>query len=334
MRITYGTYVAQGELAGAELREEIRLVEQAGFEAIFFSEHHGVDRYPPSPIHLAAFALGITTQLRAGPMPLLLPLHNPVRIAEDVALLDHVSSGRMVIGLSPGYLPVDFEQIGVPLDERAARLDEGLEVLHQLWRGEPQAFDGRFYQVGGIAPLTFMPYQGRIPELWMATTSKAGMRRAARWGTGIVMDSVQPREDAGRIGAQFREVCDRAGVEAAPLSAICRVWLGDEAESDQFLDGLTGEFKRYVDLAGSTGAEWVKDLQRNGADRAAARRRAFVGSPADTADAMLEWADRHGVDHVILKFQWGERDFDRIREQLDRAAELCRLVRANSLGAA
>jgi alkanesulfonate monooxygenase SsuD/methylene tetrahydromethanopterin reductase-like flavin-dependent oxidoreductase (luciferase family) len=326
MRVAYGTYVAEGPQAGAELVEEIRLVEAAGFDAIFFSEHHGVENYPPSPIQLAGFALGATSRLRAGPMPLLLPLHQPVRVAEDLALLDHVSGGRVVAGLSAGYLPVDFEQIGIPLDERAGRFEEAMEILHQLWRGEPQKFDGRYYQIGGTAPLVYPPYGGRLPELWIASTSGAGMRRAARWGTGIVLDSVQPRADAGRITARFAGICAEQGRPAGPVSAICRVWFGDEAETEQFLDGLATEYRRYLDLAGGTGVGWLKDLRERGVSRETVLERAFAGDPEQVARTMTDWAARSGIEHVILKFQWGKREFARIREQLERARVFCAAV--------
>src|SRR5687768_7858098 len=111
MRIGYGTYLRDG----GDLREEAQLAEASGLDGIFFSEHHGVAHYPPSPLALAHFALGATTTLRAGPMPLLLPLHHPVRIAEETALIDHVSGGRLIVGLAIGYLEDDFEQVGVPL---------------------------------------------------------------------------------------------------------------------------------------------------------------------------------------------------------------------------
>src|ERR1700729_772094 len=164
-QIGYGTYVGPGTGEGLELREEIQLTEAAGFDAIFFSEHHGTERYPPSPLALASYALGATTTLRSGPMPLLLPLHDPVRVAEESALLDVVSGGRLVLGLAAGYLPHDFEQIGIPVDERGPRLDEGLDVIHRVWEGKPQAFHGRFSTFSSTGPLTYPPESGRLPVL-------------------------------------------------------------------------------------------------------------------------------------------------------------------------
>jgi len=98
---------------------------------VFFSEHHGVPGYIANPLAAATFVLGCSGTLRSGPMPLLLPLHDPVRIVEQAALVDAISGGRLIMGLGAGYLPRDFEQCGVPLDDRGHRLGRG--------SGHPQA---------------------------------------------------------------------------------------------------------------------------------------------------------------------------------------------------
>src|SRR3954447_16356333 len=89
MQLTYGTYVADPDV----LRDEVAAAEASGFEAVYFSEHHGLPGYIANPLAAATFVLGCSASLRSGPMPLLLPLHDPVRIAEQAALVDAISGG-------------------------------------------------------------------------------------------------------------------------------------------------------------------------------------------------------------------------------------------------
>jgi alkanesulfonate monooxygenase SsuD/methylene tetrahydromethanopterin reductase-like flavin-dependent oxidoreductase (luciferase family) len=321
-RIGYGTYVGPGAGEGLELREEIQLTEAAGFDAIFFSEHHGTERYPPSPLALASYALGATATLRSGPMPLLLPLHDPVRVAEESALLDVVSGGRLVLGLAAGYLPLDFEQIGIPVDERGPRLDEGLDVLHRVWEGEPQDFHGRFTTLCTSGPLTYPPEAGRLP-VFIASSAVPGLRRAANWGAGIMIDSLRATDGVAKVAARYRELCQEAGRRPATVGAIRRIWLGDETESERFIAAFGAELERYLEQVGPGRGPVAKALHDTGVTREAILDRVFVGQPEVVAEELGAWAQAAGIEYVMLKVQWGKRAFDQIKQQLQRAAVVC-----------
>jgi alkanesulfonate monooxygenase SsuD/methylene tetrahydromethanopterin reductase-like flavin-dependent oxidoreductase (luciferase family) len=326
-RLGYGTYVGPGVGEGLELREEIELTEAAGFDAIFFSEHHGTERYPPSPLALASYALGATTTLRSGPMPLLLPLHDPVRVAEETALLDVVSGGRLVLGLAAGYLPMDFEQIGIAVEERGPRLDEGLDVLHRVWEGTPQQFDGRFSTFHSTGPLTYPPEGGRLPIL-IASSAVPGLRRAARWGAGIMIDSLRATADVARVAARYRELCDEAGTRPGTIGAIRRIWLGDVTETDNFIAAFGAELERYLAQVGPGRGPVAKALYDTGVTREAILDRVFVGEPEAVAEQIGAWAEAAGVEYLMLKVQWGRRVFEQIKQQLQRAAVICERIAA------
>jgi alkanesulfonate monooxygenase SsuD/methylene tetrahydromethanopterin reductase-like flavin-dependent oxidoreductase (luciferase family) len=318
VRIGYGTYLRDG----GDLRAEAMLAEASGLDAMFFSEHHGIARYPPSPLALAHYALGATSTLRAGPMPLLLPLHHPLRIAEESALIDHVSGGRLIMGLATGYLEDDFEQVGVPLAERGARLDEGIAILRQLWRGEPQRFAGPFHTIGGTAPLSYLPADA-IP-IWLATGTPRGFRRAVRCDAGIVLDSVQPRSAIERAIRRYRELCADAGAAPRTVAVMRRIWLGGPDEVERFLDGYAEELARYVHLSkarGGPGAEELRDGE--GISRRRVLERVSAGEPEAVADALGGWCAEHGVDYLIIKVQWGGGAPGAVETQLRRARVLC-----------
>src|SRR2546421_8958344 len=120
--------------------------------AVWISEHHFVDDgSTPSPLVLASAIAARTSTMRIGTAVLLLPLHDPVRVAEDAASVDLVSNGRFDLGVGLGYARFEFEGFGVPYAERAGRLDEGVQILQRLFAGERFAFEGKYLRRGEIA---------------------------------------------------------------------------------------------------------------------------------------------------------------------------------------
>lgn len=319
----YGTYLPGAAGAGIELLEEIDLVQEAGLDAIFFSEHHGVDEYPPTPLTLAGVALGRTSTLRSGPMPTLVPLHNPVRLAEDAAVLDFVSDGRLIMGLGTGYLEQDFAQIGADLHERGARLDESLDVLKNLWSDAPEQHDGRFFTIGNNVPLTHRSPRPGGPEIWLAGYSKRMMRRAAERGAGLVLGSVMSRDEISALAADFRATCAQVGAKSGTVSVMRRAWFGDEDDVGAFLDRLADDMRRYVEMGSGRGPS-AASLTKDGISARALRERVIVGTPREAAEFTQEWARQAGVDYLILKMQWGRRDFPALKEQIGRAGTFAR----------
>src|SRR5262245_9574784 len=117
-----------------EVIAEAQLAEARGFDACFFGEHHqDPDGFLPSPLIVATAVAARTSRLRIGTSVILLPLHHPVRVAEDVVTLDLVSKGRVTVGVGIGYQPADFRAFAVPMEERVARFEEGLEILRKCW---------------------------------------------------------------------------------------------------------------------------------------------------------------------------------------------------------
>jgi alkanesulfonate monooxygenase SsuD/methylene tetrahydromethanopterin reductase-like flavin-dependent oxidoreductase (luciferase family) len=144
-----------------------------GFAAVQLAEHHGSDDgYVPSPLIFGG-ALAARTSRLALRFVLVLPLYDPVRLAEDLAVLDIVSNGRVVPILAAGYAPHEFEMYGVALGDRARIMAEGVQALKDAWTGEPFAFRGR------RARVMPRPLQGAAMPIWMGGSSPAGARRAA-----------------------------------------------------------------------------------------------------------------------------------------------------------
>ncbi|RYD91144.1 MAG: LLM class flavin-dependent oxidoreductase, partial [Sphingomonadales bacterium] len=122
--------------------------ETVGFEQVWIAEHHGdEDGYCPSPLVVCSAVAGMTKTLRMSTGIGLAPFYHPTRLAEDVAVLDVISDGRVELALGLGYLQREFAAYGVDVKTRGRRVDEILEIIRPLWRGEEVTYRGEFYQL-------------------------------------------------------------------------------------------------------------------------------------------------------------------------------------------
>ena len=109
--------------------------EEINFDSVWISEHHFLeDGYCPSPAVIAGAMAAVTSKIRIGSSGIILPLHNPVRVAEDAAMVDNISNGRFDLGVVLGYRKEEFEGMGVPMIQRPSRMDEGIEEKSSLMR--------------------------------------------------------------------------------------------------------------------------------------------------------------------------------------------------------
>lgn len=177
--------------------------DEHGFDSVTISEHHGVDDgFLPSPIAMAGVLAGRTKRIRIGISALLAPLYDPVKLAEDLAVLDIASRGRVATTLGLGYRPEEYAAFGRDFAQRGALFDECIETLLTAWKGEPFEYRGR------KARVTPRPFTQPHPTLLVGGQSKAAARRAARFGLPF-----QPAANDPEMFALYQSECARLGVE-------------------------------------------------------------------------------------------------------------------------
>jgi len=170
----------------AETFEQVELAEQWGLELCWFTEHHFLDDgYLPNFVPVAGAAAARTTRMRFSTDICLLPFRHPVRLAEDLAILDNISDGRMELGVGMGYAMGEFEGFGIPRSRRVSLTEECVEVLRLAWSGEPFSFAGKRWNFSNLR-VTPDPVQPGGPPLWMGATSLASAMRAARFDTNLL----------------------------------------------------------------------------------------------------------------------------------------------------
>ncbi len=174
--------------AGVSMTERVRAAidmcewaDARGGVYVSLSEHHGVeDGYLPSPLALAAAIAARTSTVRIGINALVAPFHDPLRLAEDAAVVDLISEGRLDLTIAGGYVADEFAMFGVPMSERPTRVEETVATLRAAWTGEPFEFRGRTVQVRPT------PAQPGGPRIVLGGTSEAAARRAARIADGFI----------------------------------------------------------------------------------------------------------------------------------------------------
>jgi len=177
----------------AEVLEQVRWLDEIGADLVWFTEHHFVDDgYLPSWTPVAGAMAAVTDRVRFGTDICLLPFNHPVRLAEDLAVLDNLSGGRVELGVGMGYAPHEFRGFGLPVSRRVSLMDEGIEVLQRCFTGERFSYRGKRYQLEDVVITPGYVQEGG-PPLWIAAMSEAGAVRAARYGTNFLPQGMRGR---------------------------------------------------------------------------------------------------------------------------------------------
>ncbi|HET9894147.1 MAG TPA: LLM class flavin-dependent oxidoreductase [Streptosporangiaceae bacterium] len=278
-----------------ETLDQAAYAEDLGFDSIWLSEHHFTDEgYLPSmPAVLGALAQR-TSRARLGTAVLLAPLHHPLRLAEDLAVADQLSGGRLDVGLAVGYRPKEFTVMDVPKRERGTRTDETIELLRLAWRGEPFSYSGRHFSFDDVV-VTPPPAQQPAPPIWIGGSSVASARRAARYGLAFMPDSGAGPEvyDAYHQGLPSW---------ATPKIATNRVLFAAPSASsawDQCGEHLLYQFNGYRRWFSNAG-----DDDSHGAEvtdhGVLSPSHYFVGTPDDILSSIRESQERLGYEELIF----------------------------------
>src|SRR5438128_2391505 len=161
--------------------EECGRAEAAGFDSVWLGEHHNSAVLHPTPLVRLAAIASRTQRLRLGTGVLLLPLYHPLAVAEEAAMVDVISRGRLVLGVGTGYAPEEFAAFDVSIKERGSRMDEAVPLIKRLWSEEKVTHEGRHYRMTN-ATVSPRPVQRPGPPLWFAGWVAPAIRRAARLG--------------------------------------------------------------------------------------------------------------------------------------------------------
>jgi alkanesulfonate monooxygenase SsuD/methylene tetrahydromethanopterin reductase-like flavin-dependent oxidoreductase (luciferase family) len=294
--------------------------EELGYDTIWLTEHHFVDDgYSPSLLPIAAAIASRTSKIRIGTFVILLPLHNPIRVAEDAATVDLISNGRLELGFGQGYRVPEFTAFNIPRNERGPRLQENAEIVRRLFTEKNLTYEGRFNRITD-ATLVPGPVQRPHPPIWLAARGPKSIARAARngyhfMGTGGV-DQQQTYDaalrEAGRNPSQFN-IAQLRTVFVAPRRASA--WDAAEEGAHYMMSCYARWFAEANDLpgddAGRGGLPPVRKL-RDSDTSALFGESLIIGTP-DEAIAMIEdYQSRTRLTHLVMAMALPKTDFKKV----------------------
>src|SRR5258708_20598177 len=191
--------------------ERIEIMGKSGFDAVWLAEHHFTAfSVCPSVDMLGPLAAARTKRLRIGTAVSLAALYHPLRLAEEVALLDMLSGGRVNWGAGRGFAHSEFTAFGVPPEESAERFREAVEIVLKAWTQERFSFQGAHFNFDGIEVLP-KPLQQPHPPTWMAATPESAIDWAASRGLAILMDPHSSLKALGHQRRRYAQMLAAAG---------------------------------------------------------------------------------------------------------------------------
>jgi alkanesulfonate monooxygenase SsuD/methylene tetrahydromethanopterin reductase-like flavin-dependent oxidoreductase (luciferase family) len=209
--------------------EQLVEAEQQGYDSVWLAEHH-FSRYGIGPaIHLTAAHLAArTSRVRIGTAVTILPFMHPIRVAEEIAVLDILSQGRIDWGVGRGYQRHEFEGYGIDIEQSHLIFREQLEIIRRAWTGERFAWDGEFFRFPELQVLP-TPVQRPHPPIWIAALSPSTLEWAADRGYPILTDQFSPISRIEETRSVYFERASRAGVdvEEVELPTLRQVYVGE-----------------------------------------------------------------------------------------------------------
>jgi alkanesulfonate monooxygenase SsuD/methylene tetrahydromethanopterin reductase-like flavin-dependent oxidoreductase (luciferase family) len=302
--------------------EEAVLAEELGFDCVWASEHHfSPDAWNPSPFTFLSAVAARTERVRLGTFVLLLPLHHPLRVAEDVAVLDNISRGRVDLGVGVGSAPNEFATFGIPIEGRLGRTFEALRIIERCFTGEEFSHEGKYYSFPNVH-LTTTPVQRPGPPILVAAMGEQSVAWTARRGYGMAAGAGRGHDKY--IAALRQNGRDPASVPIASVPLRVHVDATHQQAWDEVEAGLHQVLHFYRTHgnpeAGSRGAEPLGDLPPVGEFRDVpgighGGQPFAVGTPDDVMRALAPYRDRQ-LTHLSLNLHQPGQDSASVRRSM------------------
>lgn len=326
--ITYGIYRGGGYSVAQIFQqtiEQILLAESYGFDCVFISEHHFfANELFPSPLMALSYIAAKTSKIRLGTGVLLLPLADPIRVAEDAAVLDVISGGRLILGIGQGYVPQEFQAFGRKLKDRPALMREGATLIRKLWTEPSVTYRGTHFHVDGVslAPKTVQ----KPPPIWVAAKKKKAVELAAEVGDGWYADPITPLPIIRENKGHWERALQANGKDPAKQAFACyrEFFVGPDDESAQKIggQGVLGEFRMYSSL-GHLVDEEGRPLPPNQEEGLVdlVRRRCTVGGPERCRADLQMIQDTLTPTHLVMKMKYQAVRHEDVMTSIRLAAE-------------
>ncbi|MGE4218154.1 MAG: LLM class flavin-dependent oxidoreductase [Alphaproteobacteria bacterium] len=288
-----------------ELCAQARLAERVGFSSLCKGSHYAgapSQDFQQLPFLSRMMAEVPSMRLLAGLV--LLPLHKPLDLAEQLATIDVMSGGRLIFGCGLGYRELEFRAFGTTQSERVKRFEENLEAIKRLWTGEPVSMKASHFELME-ATTSLRPAQRPRPPIWIGAMADAAVLRAARLGDCWYIPPQSHMDQVHRQYDLYRTELDKLGrpfPSEFPMRRECFVARTREEAVRLCGEALAAKFRTYHDWGGSRTLAQGDTLDH--AFDELIKGRFLIGTPEQVAEEIATTILPLGVNHLVLSMQW------------------------------
>ena len=329
VRVGIGLFTAQIPVGSrrtfaGEYRETldlVRLAESVGFDSAWVSEHHGAsDGYLPSLLPMLAAFAASTERMQLGTGIVLAPLHDPLRLAEDAAVVDQLSGGRLILGLGIGWRPEEFRMFGVPRSERAVRTAETIDILRRAWTGRRFSFEGSAFSYDRVKVTPPPAREGGIP-IYLGGYADAAVRRAGRMADGFITDA-DAIEEVRPALSKLDEAARSAGRDPRSLgiALIQNAFVANDADAWEIArSGVAHQLGTYRAWEGTADTPDDDRLEPAPTDEETMRSWTPSGTPEEVRRALRALVEAFGDRdlHIIVRLHYPGMDLEPAARAVD-----------------
>jgi alkanesulfonate monooxygenase SsuD/methylene tetrahydromethanopterin reductase-like flavin-dependent oxidoreductase (luciferase family) len=309
----------------ARALEQAQAAEALGFRNVWLAEHHfSTYGYLSRPLQLATFIAARTTRLRVGTAVIVVPLHHPLLIAEEIATLDVLSGGRADIGLGRGYQRYEFERFGLKLDTGGERWDEALDILLKAFEGKPFSYEGKLFNIAETA-IYPKPVQKPRPPIWITAQSPYAIEAAVRRGLNVLTGGFGvPIERLEEFGRFFDKVVAETKTATRPLVGVQRAVYVTKDAGDARAAAEEARWNMRVTLSLRNNYERVENgnaIAVPGKSEPTIEelldRYLIIGTPDTCVRQIRRVQDAVGISHFNASFWFGDMDQARVLRSME-----------------
>jgi alkanesulfonate monooxygenase SsuD/methylene tetrahydromethanopterin reductase-like flavin-dependent oxidoreductase (luciferase family) len=323
-------------LAGQDLRaqwrehiEEVKAAEDCGFGFVSVGTHVVV--HPFQYFNIFPWLAALTAaapSLTVVSSVVLVPLANPLDVAEQVATLDVLSGGRFRFGCGLGYRPVEFDIFETSLRHRASRFEEALTVMRRLWTEPGVTHHGRFFHLQDVS-LSVRPVQRPHPPVWIATNSEPATQRAAIMGDAPFWSPFLGGDVLRRHHQLYEETRRELGRPVPAEVPIAREFSVGRTRSQAVEDGRAGMLRKWEVYAehGLQGSLSADDKRLIDDFETMARETFILGDTAEVADEIRRYGEEFGITHMKLRLQYPGMSHEKVMERIALCGEVAERLR-------
>lgn len=298
-----------------ELIRQARFAEELGYYGLWAHEHHSEGTMYPCPLVTCSILAGVTDHIKVGTNMLLLPLYHPVRVAEEGAMVDAQSGGRLRIGMSAGYSETDIGAYGVDPRDRGNIMEEGLSLIRMLWTKKEIDLEDRFSHLRDYT-LFPKPVQNSGPSIYLGATVDSAIKRAARLADEFLISATQRITDVPRVTEVYKQellaLHKDAGKKCTAINRIvCAVRNTTEKERALKFYGeiFLNLYMKWGHSNVTTLDTGLRELER------LSREHFIIGEPAECIDLVSQYEEM-GIGEIACLMNYGGPDLETVDKSM------------------